>query len=418
LTRGRLAPHSAPVRFSLFAPCLALFACSGSPTPPLVAPANDVPSTDVSMSDGAAVTPDAAAPLAADLADMLAPIRVRYGLPALAAAVYDADATLAEGAVGLRAIDQPDAPVTVDDRWHLGSDTKAMTATLLARLVERGTLRWDTTLAEAFPAEAATMQSAYRAVTLEQLLQHRGGVVGDLLAHPALWNALWTSRAPLLEQRRAFVGQVLALAPEVPAGTYLYANAGYMLVGAAIERATGQPWEDLLRAEVFTPLHMASCGFGAPATVETTDAPWGHRTAGTTHTAVAPGPAADNPPALGPAGTVHCALRDWARFAQMHLRGATGVATPYLRAESFTRMHTAPGGGDYALGWGVAARPWAGDRPALTHQGSNTMFLCSVWVVPSRGRVLLVATNAADARASAAVEAALGAMIGAWVPRE
>jgi CubicO group peptidase (beta-lactamase class C family) len=394
----------------------ALAACSSSLTPPVRAPAVDVPPTDTPTSDDAAVTPDAGRPVA-DLAAALGPIRVRFGLPALAAGVYDADSALAEGAVGLRALGQPDAPVTVDDRWHLGSDTKAMTATLLARLVERAALRWDTTLAEAFPAEAAAMVPAYRAVTLEQLLQHRGGVVGDLLAHPAIWNALWTSRAPLIEQRRAFVAQVLAL-PAAPVGSYLYSNAGYMLVGAAIERATGQSWEDLMRAEVFAPLHMDSCGFGAPATVDTTDAPWGHRTAGTTHTPVAPGPAADNPPAVGPAGTVHCTLRDWARFAQMHLRGANGVATPYLRAESFNRLHTAPANGDYALGWGVASRPWAGALPALTHQGSNTMFLCSMWVVPSRGRVLLVAMNAADTRAIAAIEATLGAVIAEWVPRD
>ena len=91
---------------------------------------------------------------------------------------------------------------------------------------------------------------------------------------------------------------------------------------------------------LFNPLDMASCGFGAPATVDTTDAPWGHRTAASEHTPGPPGPAADNPPALGPAGTVHCTLRDWARFAQLHLRGARREPTPYLRPESFARLHT------------------------------------------------------------------------------
>jgi hypothetical protein len=46
------------------------------------------------------------------------------------------------------------------------------------------------------------------------------------------------------------------------------------------------------------------------------------------------------------------------------------------------------------------------------------MFLCSMWVVPSRGRVLLVAMNAADTRAIAAIEATLGAVIAEWVPRD
>lgn len=401
---------------TLLALCLAAAACSASRHPPSAVPTTDIPSVDIPSAD----IPSAdipAAPPAADLSPALEPIRARHGLPALAAAVYDADRPLAQGAVGLRAADQPEAPVTIDDRWHLGSDTKAMTATLVARLVERGTLRWDTTLAEAFPDEATTMLAAYRTVTLEQLLQHRGGLVGNLLARPAIWNSLWTSTRPLIEQRRAFVGQVLALAPEVPVGTFLYSNAGYMLVGAALERATGRSWEDLMRAELFSPLDMASCGFGPPATVDATDAPWGHRAASSQYTPVPPGPAADNPAALGPAGTVHCTLRDWARFAQLHLRGALSQPTPYLRPESFARLHAAPAGGDYALGWGLASRPWAGALPALTHQGSNTMFLCSVWVVPSRGRVLLVATNAGDDRASAAVEATLGALIPTWVPR-
>lgn len=404
--------------------CLVVAACSATPRTPAVVLTSDVPTTDVPLAVDVPTTdtpPAADVPVvapAADLSSVLEPIRARYALPALAAAVYDADHALAEGAVGLRAADQPDAPVTVDDRWHLGSDTKAMTATLLARLVERGTLRWDTTLAEAFPDEAPTMLAAYRGVTLEQLLQHRGGLLGNLLSRPALWTPLRANVRPVVELRRAFVGQVLALAPEVPVGSYRYSNAGYMVVGAALERATGRSWEDLLRDEVFTPLNMSSCGYGAPATVDTTDAPWGHVTTSGEHSPVPPGPGADNPPALGPAGTVHCTLRDWARFAQLHLRGATQQPTPYLRPESFARMHTPPARGDYALGWGVARRPWAGALPALTHEGSNTTFLCSVWVVPSRGRVLLVATNAADTRASEAVEASLGAMIGEWVARE
>ncbi len=386
-----------------------LGACKATPHPSV-----DVPGADTAdaVTDAGGAAQDAPA----ELSSVLEPIRVRYGLPALAAAVFDDDSTIAQGAVGLRALGQ-DVAVTLDDRWHLGSDTKAMTATLVARFVERGVIRWETTLAEAFPDDAAVMLPAYRTVTLERLLQHRGGVVGNLLAHPSIWNSLWTSRQPVVEQRRAFVRQVLTLPPEVAVGQYLYANAGYMLAGHALERATGRSWEELLRAEVFAPLAMRSCGFGAPAMVGTTDAPWGHRARSDASVPVAPGPQADNPPALGPAGTVHCPLSDWGRFAQLHLRGARGVATNYLRPETFARMHNPPAGGSYALGWGVAPRSWAGDLPALTHQGSNTMFLCSAWIAPSRRRVLLVATNAADDRASSAVEAALTAMIGAWVPR-
>src|SRR5678816_361762 len=97
---------------------------------------------------------------------------------------------------------------------------------------------------------------------------------------------------------------------------------------------------------------MSSCGFGGPASPGKIDQPWAHRRVGGSLEPVAPGPQSDNPPSLGPAGTVHCGLRDWAKFAQMHVDGARGKAT-LVSAATMTRLHTAWPGGDYAFGWGV-----------------------------------------------------------------
>src|SRR5262245_25594305 len=66
---------------------------------------------------------------------LLAPVRDKHKLPALAAAVVSSKGLVAVGAVGLRKRGD-DTAVTVDDQFHLGSDTKAMTATLIAGLVE------------------------------------------------------------------------------------------------------------------------------------------------------------------------------------------------------------------------------------------------------------------------------------------
>lgn len=78
----------------------------------------------------------------------LEPIRAASGVPGLAAAVVDRGGVVAVGAVGRRRIDEETA-LTVADNFHLGSDTKAMTAFLAARLVERGRIRWDLTLEQA-----------------------------------------------------------------------------------------------------------------------------------------------------------------------------------------------------------------------------------------------------------------------------
>jgi CubicO group peptidase (beta-lactamase class C family) len=408
---------TAPMKHQFLFPMLCVFAgCSASPTPTsLPVPSVDsaiVPdaTADLATVSDVSIPPDTSTPT--DLAALLEPLRMRYGLPALAAAVFDERGVVAQGVVGQRSVDD-NTLATLNDRWHLGSCTKAMTATLFARLVERGTVRWEMTLAEAFPDAASTINPAYRTVTMEQLLQHRGGLPANIPS--ALWSAL---RAPgeVVSQRRNFAMGMLSRAPATPPGTqYVYSNAGYMLVGAALERSTGRAWEDLLSEEVFVPLGMSSCGFGAPATPDTVDQPWGHERMDGGVVAVPPGPNADNPPGLGPAGTVHCSLTDWSRFAQMHLRGARNIATDYLSAQSITRLHTVPAGGDYALGWIVTTRPWAGGI-ALTHEGSNTTFLATVWIAVARARILLVVTNVADDSASRATEATLSALIRAHVP--
>src|SRR5262249_25389386 len=81
---------------------------------------------------------------------MLRPYLARYELPALAAAVVVDGKVIAVGGVGTRKAGVKIA-VTVDDRFHLGSDTKAMTALLAGMFVDAGALRWNSTIADVFP---------------------------------------------------------------------------------------------------------------------------------------------------------------------------------------------------------------------------------------------------------------------------
>src|SRR5690606_26229835 len=74
-------------------------------------------------------------------------VRTEYGLPALAAAVVKEGKVIAAAATGTRVYGQ-DIPVTIDDRFHLGSNTKSMTATLAGMLVEEGKLSWDSNVGD------------------------------------------------------------------------------------------------------------------------------------------------------------------------------------------------------------------------------------------------------------------------------
>ena len=342
--------------------------------------------------------------------DLLEPIRAKHGLPALSAAVVKDGDTVAAGAVGYRK-DGSASRALVDDKFHIGSCTKSMTATLAAMLVAEGTLSWDTTLAEVFPGLKDSMHADYRAVTLEQLLSHRGGMPADL-SKDGLWGKIWQNSRTMTptEQRLFLAKKVVEWEPETaPGERHVYSNAGYAVAGAMIETVTGESWESLMKRRIFAPLKMASAGFGPPATPGQVDQPWGHIGQGEGLTPIPPGPGADNPPAIGPGGTAHCSITDFAKFAAFHLRGARGK-DPLLPKASFDKLHTAIPGQDYALGWVVTDREW-GDGAVLTHGGSNTMFYAVIWLAPKKGFAVVVACNAGGKTAEAACDQAAWALI-------
>lgn len=348
----------------------------------------------------------AAATLApTDLTARIEAIRAESDLPALGAALVTVDGLQGVWVTGTRERGGEGA-VAPEDRWHLGSCTKSMTATLIALLVTRGDLAWDAPLGDLLPDLAEEMDPAFLEVTLVELTGHRAGLAAN--PDPGLLLRLRASPASLVEQREEILRHALLNPPDhPPGGAFLYSNTGFVIAGHLAERATGKPWETLMRELLFEPLAMTSAGFGPPGTPETRDQPRGH---GPTGAPIQPGIWADNPAAIGPAGTVHTSLADWAKYVQLHLRGARGdveVGAITLTLDTFTRLHTAlEGPGDpYGFGWVHANRPWAGgDGTALWHNGSNTMWYCVTWLGLGNGVAALVTTNQAAGKAREATD--------------
>lgn len=336
-------------------------------------------------------------------------IRIKHGLPALSRAlVFDGHVEVESS--GVRKAGDA-APVERGDRFHLGSCTKAMTATVAAIFVERKALRWDEPLTELLPG--VKLDPAFQKTTLEMLLAHRSGLAGDVGAFDdgKLWAKLWEPGLDPSEGRRMLAKEMLAAAPaSAPGSRFEYSNANYMIVGAVLERVSGLSWETVIQKELFRPLKMR-CGFGPAADprARVPDQPWGHVRKDDVWSPVH----GDNPPALGPAGTVSCSLADWAKFARLHLDGGAGRATPLLSPKSFAKLHAAYPGQDYTYGgWIRVVRPWAGKSgTALTHQGSNTMNTAVIWLAPERGLAALAAANAAGESASRAVDEGVGTLI-------
>lgn len=322
-------------------------------------------------------------PAGAELPDIAAALAGEAAIPG-AAVGWATRETRALAVAGFRRVDAT-AEIAETDLWHIGSLTKSMTSVLAARLVEAGTLRWESTVADLLGRDHPAMASHWRDVTLEELLRHASG----MQANPGLLQRLSLGSG----SRPDYVAHMLSTAPAGPRGGFLYSNAGYVVAGAMLEAAAGAPWESLIATEVFGPLGLASAGFGPPMG----DQPQGHR-AGLLGglVAVSPGPRADNPPALAPAGRVHLSAPDMLSYLQAHL-----VADPaYLSPESWARLHRAEGPGDYALGW-------VDVDGILRHSGSNTLWFAQMRLDQAGGRASFVAVNSGvQSRVRASVEAA------------
>ncbi|UJR79659.1 serine hydrolase domain-containing protein [Sandaracinus amylolyticus] len=375
---------------------LALVLCGCAPAP--------FTTPDASMISDASVTPDAGGEDAGprdDFSTALENLRSEHGVPALAALELRDGEIARTAAVGLRRADDT-ALVTTDDRWHLGSCTKAMTAALLALVAQDGTLSLDTTLAEAFAG--LEIHESMRGVTLYDLLVHRAGLEPDGTPSPETIELLGIP-GPVREARAELARRVLSRGPAIePRTETRYSNIGYILVGAALERATGASWEDLLHTRLLTPLGMTSCGFGPPAATHD-DAPSGHVLS---NGALEPVPTFDNPPLLGPAGTVHCTLADWARFVDWTMSPPESGPLA-LSTDAHARLVT-PTSDGWAPGWQVTSRLWA-RGPVLVHGGSNTTFYVVVWALPEERRALFAATNVFGDPGVLATDGAIGWML-------
>lgn len=360
-----------------------------------------------------------AVPLSAAAADAPAPTAQAVGLdavlkdglasaqvPAMGAVVIRQGRVTQQAVLGLRAQGGAD-PVQPGDVWHLGSNGKAMTATVVARLVERGLLSWDTPLSRLLPELADDMRPAYRDVNLRDLLTHQSGLQADI---DESWAAVFhRDKRSLHEQRMAYARLALAQAPAFARGTADgYSNNGFVIAGLIAERASGLPFEALMQRELFDPLGLSSAGFGATHRGQ----PLGHKAGKPVE-----GMAGDNPAVIAPAGGIYMSLDDWARFAVDQMAGEQGRGK-LLKPESYRLLHdVARAGGKFSPGWRVQGSMAGVTARHLAHTGSNEAWFALIVLKPDSEDAVLVASNASeDVKADKAVREVAVRLLKAMAP--
>jgi CubicO group peptidase (beta-lactamase class C family) len=344
---------------------------------------------------------------------MLDPYLKEFGLPALAAAVFQNGSIVACGAVGTRRAGTQ-IPVTINDRFHIGSDSKAITALLAGQFVQEGKLRWDSTPADVFPELKSTMNAEFAKTTLEQFLSHSSG-----LSDKSIADLIYRSykQDGNMDQVRYWMVKETAPQPldHARGSKFDYSNLGYVIAGAMLERVGHESWEELVEARIFKPMDLKTAGFGPQARLGEVDAPLGHALVNGKAEAMLAGPNGDNPLILGPAGTIHMSVLDFAKWVAWN--AGEGKRGPDLvSAEVLKKIHTpfvstgsregaAPGTpktGGYALGWGSVQESWA-TAPSITHNGSNNMNLATATFWPGTDFGFVMMTNIAGQPADEAL---------------
>jgi CubicO group peptidase (beta-lactamase class C family) len=325
----------------------------------------------------------------APLTKLIVGLRKEKDLVGLAAMVMVDGKVIASAADGERKLGSG-VWLQIGDRWHLGGVTKSITATMIARLVESGRMKWSDSIGESFPE--ASIHEDWKPVTVKQLLTDSAGAPANFPME--VWGKRPALGPECTQARREAVLGVLTTKPANPPGKkHVYSNVGYTIAGAMAEKATGATWEDLVKREVFDPQKLNGAGFGPPKSPEDAlEQPRGHRVLLGRKFSV--DDAADNTPIIGPSGAIHMTLGDLCTYATEHLRGDLGEGK-FLSAESFKLLHT-PALNQYACGW-IRREP--GKEIPYTvywHNGSNTMWYALVVFIPKKNMVVAVTSNDGD----------------------
>jgi CubicO group peptidase (beta-lactamase class C family) len=139
--------------------------------------------------------------------------------------------------------------------WRAASVSKALTALAVMQLAEQGKLPLDSDIREFVPATA--IRSHYNhPVTLRELLMHRGGV-DDHFTGDGFSDGQQPTMTEIVAQKPLDVVYE-------PGKIEFYSNYGYALLGAAIEKASGERYEQYMQTHVLQPLGMNDSSFQQP----------------------------------------------------------------------------------------------------------------------------------------------------------
>jgi D-alanyl-D-alanine carboxypeptidase len=330
-------------------------------------------------------------------------IRIRFDIPAVAFGVVRDDSILLQGAIGVREINTNDS-ITIYDKFHIGSDSKALTSFIAGKLVDNGLISWNTKFFDLFPELKATSKPGYYEIELKDLLSHRAFI--DPFKGGNQWNILEQFYKIDTNKTRSnynFSKFLLTLEPTKYDSTeiYKYSNAGYLLASLMLEKASNKTYEQLIEKinkdlsldfQIGWPRQLNSnqpVGYISPielglskesGLIELPDS------------ILNDDMFKDFQYYCRPAGDLCVSITDYLKFIQLNLAGLNGQNN-YLKSETYDFIFNREK--DYSMGWGN----WIlNGKHHYGHSGSLVTFYTYTEIIKESKVAIVIMMNAGNGK--------------------
>ena len=322
-------------------------------------------------------------------------------LPALSIALVDDQRIVWARGFGFADVERR-VPATAETVYRVGSVSKLFTDMAVMQLVEQGKLDLDAPVNRYLP-EFAPRNPFKAAITLRQLMSHRSGLVRE----PPAGHYFDPAAPALIDVVKSLAGTTLVFEP----GTHTkYSNAGIAVVGAVVERVSGEPFPKAIEHALLGPLGMSRSSFEPDAALMRQMA---HGQMWTYD-----GQAIATPTFLlgtGPAGNMVSSVVDLGRFVSFLFARGRRAETTVLKPESLRMMIEPPSGQPgttSGFGLGFALSKFDGERRA-GHSGAVYGFATEVEALldAKLGVVVITTADCANGAARHIAETALRMML-------
>jgi uncharacterized protein YbbC (DUF1343 family)/CubicO group peptidase (beta-lactamase class C family) len=297
-------------------------------------------------------------------------------------------------AYGERALEPRREPMTLDTIFDLASLTKVIVTTpAVMQLVEQGKVRLNDPVAKYLPEFA---QNGKEDITVRQLLTHYSGLAPDLDLKTA-WEGKETA------YRMAFA----ETPQDAPGSKFSYSDINFIVLGALVERVSGETLDEYAARHIFQPLKMARTRFLPPLDRR---AGWIEKIAPTQYDenehmlrGLVHDPTARRMGGVAGQAGLFSTGDDLAKFAQALLNGGGGILSA-LSVEKMTRPEQPPSAPVLrGFGWDIDS-PYSSNRGDLLPVGGygHTGFTgTSMWIDPTTQTYIILLTNAVHPRGKA-----------------